>query len=365
MKPQPLESRRPLVQIVGPADNWILEKLARRLASKLPYSEFVPWKPRPGTPALLAYYVNYALYQEPSGLIDVGFFTHRDDSQQFLERARSMDHCVSMSKLYADWLKEHGVHAVTHIPMGCDYYRYRPRLILGVVGLLDHPRKGKHLVETVRQLPFVEVLTTEGKVSEEGICDFYQRLDYVLIPATVEGGPMSVLEGLAMGKPLIAPATVGLIPEFADSPHVRRYPTGDSDALVRLVTECYEEKLERNRLVQDRTWDRWAEAHHRLFVELLHRRGKPVPEPARGFRFGMLAELDIPARVNVEPLEKKLDDVAVQLYYGEYAEARRILIQAVREFPFAAKLLSTIPQGDDPSEAEAPRHVGRIKPLLS
>ena len=63
-----------------------------------------------------------------------------------------------------------------------------------------HPRKGRHLVEELRKLPFVEVLTTEGKMPEEELPAFYQRLDYVLIPATVEGGPMSLSEGLAMGK---------------------------------------------------------------------------------------------------------------------------------------------------------------------
>jgi hypothetical protein len=76
------------LQVVGPTDNWILERLARRLAALLPYAEFAPWLPHGGAGALMAYYVNYALYEEPSGLIDVGFFTHRDDGQGFLERAR-------------------------------------------------------------------------------------------------------------------------------------------------------------------------------------------------------------------------------------------------------------------------------------
>ena len=54
------------------------------------------------------------------------------------------------------------------------------RHVLGVTGPLDHPRQGKHLVEQVRKLPFVELLAGEGHVSEEELPDFYQRLDYVL-----------------------------------------------------------------------------------------------------------------------------------------------------------------------------------------
>ena len=79
--------------------------------------------------------------------MDVGFFTHRDDEQEFLGRARRMDYRVCMSKLYADRMRQQGVEHLEHIPMGFDSYRYRPRLVLGVIGRLDHPRKGKHLVE--------------------------------------------------------------------------------------------------------------------------------------------------------------------------------------------------------------------------
>ena len=75
-------------------------------------------------------------------------------------------------------------------PMGFDAYRYRPRLILGVVGLLEHERKGKRLVDSLRDLPFVEIITTEGRMSATQVRDLYERVDYVLIPATVEGGPV-------------------------------------------------------------------------------------------------------------------------------------------------------------------------------
>ena len=67
-------------------------------------------------------------------MIDVGFFTHRDDANRFLDRARSMDDCVCMSRLHADWLRSQGVATVTHIAMGFDSYRYRPRLLLAPNG---------------------------------------------------------------------------------------------------------------------------------------------------------------------------------------------------------------------------------------
>jgi hypothetical protein len=255
-----LSASNSLVQIVGPSDEWILERLAKKLSSKLPYSEFVPWKPAPTPATRLVYYMNYALFQQRSGLIDVGFFTHHDASHRFLERAHQVDLCVSMSRKYADWLKEQGVQHVIHIPMGFDAVQYRPRLILGVVGRLDHPRKGKELVDRLRTLPFVEIVTTEGKIPEGQLRQLYDRLDYVLIPATVEGGPMSLLEALSMGKPLIAPEDVGMVQEFGTTTHIRRYRTGDVKALEQVVRKCFEEKSRSSRLVKDRTWDHWAES---------------------------------------------------------------------------------------------------------
>jgi hypothetical protein len=351
MNAPPGERAGPLLEVVGPADDWVLERLARRLAAKLPYAEFVPWRPRPGGAARIAYYVNYALYEGPSGLIDVAFFTHYDEAQRFLERARRVDHCVCMSGQYADWLLAQGVRSVTHIPMGFDYYRYRPQLVLGVFGRLEHPRKGKHLVEKLRQLPFVDIVATEGRVPEKDLRDLYQGVDYVLIPATVEGGPMCLLEGLAMGKPVIAPADVGMVPEFGNTEHILRYPAGDAETLVRVATACHQEKLRRTRLVQDRTWDRWAEAHHRLFTALLKARGLAVPEPAPGFRFGLLAELEIPAHVDVEHLEARVDRAAGHLFYGRYRAARAALMAVAAQFPCAHKLLATVP-ADEPGAPE-------------
>jgi hypothetical protein len=313
------------------------------LGAKLPYARFVAGQPEPDGLVRLAYYINYALWQKPSGLIDVGFFTHLDESNRCLERARAMQYCVCQCRQYADWLLKQGAKSVTYIPMGYDAYRYRPRLVLGVVGLLNHPRKGWHLVEAVRKLPFVEVRTTDGGLSEEDLPAFYQGLDYVLIPATVEGGPMSLLEGLAMGKPIIAPEGVGMVPEFGDTRHIRRYPAGDAEALVQLVSQCYDEKQDRARLVKLRSWDAWAQSHHHLFMDLLTLGGQPEPEPAIGFRFGMMGELDVPFGIDVQRLENGIDSLARHLFWGQYAEARAQLQELVKTFSCAKPLLKTTP----------------------
>jgi hypothetical protein len=136
------------------------------------------------------------------------------------------------------------------------------------------------------------------------------------------------------------------VPEFGATEHIRRYPAGDAEALVQLVTACYEDKRARSNLVADRSWDHWAEAHHHVFTRLLRERGWALPPPAPAFRFGLLRELDIPWGMDVRGLETLVDWTAAQLYHGRYRTARLILKEAVSRYPLARKLLKLIPEED-------------------
>ena len=146
-----------------------------------------------------------------------------------------------------------------------------------------------------------------------------------------------------MGKPVIAPEGVGLIPEFGPTLYLRRYPAGDVAALVRLVTQCHAEKLQASRLVADRTWDHWAAGHHELFGRLLRKRRPGVACTRPGFWLRGLAELDLAAGTDVAALEGALDRVARPLYFGDYLQTRALLQDVVTRFPEARRLLERIP----------------------
>jgi hypothetical protein len=146
-----------------------------------------------------------------------------------------------------------------------------------------------------------------------------------------------------MGKPVLAPEGVGMVPELLETDLIRRYPAGDAEALVALVSTCYEEKRRRSHVVQDRTWDAWAQAHHHLFMQLLRSRGQSVPAPALGFRFGMLTEIDISPGVAVHPLEDAVDQAARHLYFGRSDAARAVLEGVCPQYPLVQSLLDTIP----------------------
>jgi hypothetical protein len=79
-------------------------------------------------------------------------------------------------------------------------------LILGVVGR-EYPgnRKGTEALAEIRRLPGVEVRFTGGRLPFARLPEFYKSIDYLLVLSRNEGGPLPVLEALAMGKPVIAP----------------------------------------------------------------------------------------------------------------------------------------------------------------
>jgi hypothetical protein len=78
----------------------------------------------------------------------------------------------------------------------------------------------------------------------------------------------------------------------------------------------------------------------------LRQRGIEPPQPAPGFRFGMLEELEIPLGIDVEPLEAAVDQAAAHLFYGEDASARAALAEVVGRYPCVRGLLESPPLAD-------------------
>ncbi|PHK93042.1 hypothetical protein CR162_20720, partial [Pseudoroseomonas rhizosphaerae] len=162
------------------------------------------------------------------------------------------------------------------------------KIRIGVVGRTYHTgRKGEHIVAQVMDIPEIEwSFTGEGwpdpalKLPDAVLPDFYRQLDYVLVPALYEGGPMSVVEALACGTEVISPP-VGWVPEF---PHIE-YKVGDAEDLRRVLLELVEKKRKLRQSTLDRTWDAWAEGHDRVFQELARKNGltlAPPPPQSRG-----------------------------------------------------------------------------------
>jgi glycosyltransferase involved in cell wall biosynthesis len=267
------------VQVVHNGNAWILRRLAHYLIDRLPYVEGAAWRPSALRHFDLTYYVNYQLWRRPkqplrrrilwrrprSRLVGA-FFPHRE-GEDFDLAARTLDFCVAPSARYADYLREQcnpNSHLIHH---GIELDRFSPKLRLGFVGRrYATGRKGDELLRAVAALPYVDLISTEGNLSDEEIPAFYQQLDYVLITSSVEGGPLCFQEGLASGKPILS-TDVGMVSEFRNAPGVHIFR--DQAELLALLERALAERLLLRANVEKYSVDYWVSAHDELFRRLI------------------------------------------------------------------------------------------------
>ncbi len=290
------------VNIVVADRGWILERCAREIESRLSY---ITVQAQPDPRADLNYYVNYSAYRQSQPTLEIGFFTHIEErdkqaTRRFFSVARKMDICVCMSSLYADRLKEAGVKKVRVITPGVDLDTYQPRVKIGVVGR-TYPtgRKGEDLIARLIDEPGIEWHFTGSGwpapatyYAPEEMPSFYNSVDYILVSSYYEGGPMTVLEALACGKPVIAPP-VGFIPNY---PHIE-YRTGDVEDLRRVLREIVAQRRQLRQSVAHLTWDAWASAHDGLFRSALEP-AQPTRKPLKPSTLKVLMALHAPENLS-------------------------------------------------------------------
>lgn len=269
------------VNIVTSDRGWILERLATEITSRLPYVRFSGGADHD---AAIQYYITYSSRRAAISPIEVAFFAHLEEDQRTREKffavAREVDHCICMSSPYETLLRDAGIPTVTTVPPGVDLDALKPVVKIGVVGRTYHTgRKGEALVAQVMDVEGIEWhFTGDGwpgqalHLPHDGMAQFYNSMDYILVPALYEGGPMSVVEALACGRPVIAPP-IGWVSNF---PHIE-YKTGDVDDLRRVLNEVVAERQRLRESVLSTTWDAWADGHDRVFRELM-RNASLAPE---------------------------------------------------------------------------------------
>jgi glycosyltransferase involved in cell wall biosynthesis len=266
------------VQVVHSGNAWILQRLARYLIDGLPYVHGSPWRASALQHFDITYYVNYQLCERPrqplrrrllwrkanSRLVGA-LFPHRE-GPDFDRVARQLDFCVAPSARYADYIREHcnpNAHLIYH---GIELDRFAPKLRLGFIGRrYKTGRKGDELLRAVAELPYVELLCTEGKLSDLEIPAFYRQLDYVLITSSIEGGPLCFQEGLASGKEIIT-TDVGMVSEFRNAPGVHVYR--DQQELFALLERKLAERMQLRATIAEFSVDYWVREHDKLFRRL-------------------------------------------------------------------------------------------------
>lgn len=188
--------------VTEPAPGWVLRWMSEELCKVLPNSK-VTEQMDPNADANI--YINYGLLHEKSKL-DIALFTHFeyknvDLIQKWYDASAKADLCLAMNKNILKYLDK-SKSVVVYIPPAKSFYK--EKLILGVVGrnYSYTNRKRFDLIERLKEVNGVEIKRAES-LSFEEMPKFYKEIDYLLIIAENEGGPMPLVEALAYGKPVI------------------------------------------------------------------------------------------------------------------------------------------------------------------
>ena len=264
---------------------WILERLAREISKAATSARDIEVSivDSPSGEADLTYFLPYSVQKPQEHGLVVSYFSHQEMVEpahsNFLEKARAADHCVVSARKYQRLLNEEGIDSVSLVYLATELAAFEPRLTIGVVGRTYHTgRKGEELVAQLMDLPFVDfVFTGEGWpeppkyfAGEAGMQKFYQEIDYLLIPATIEGGPVPLFEALASGCEVIS-SDVGCVEDF---PHIP-FETGNADDLRRVLNSLYEKKMALRKAVESHDWSDFGAAHVTEFRALLEASGLP------------------------------------------------------------------------------------------
>ncbi|MFA5023392.1 MAG: glycosyltransferase [Patescibacteria group bacterium] len=213
----------------------------------------------------------------------------KDLFDKFISCSKTADVAITMSKKYTDILTCAGANVVQAIP-GVDSGKFalrqaeRPtsknKLIVGYVGrqYASSDRKNPRLLERIAaQQSFVDLRISGGIVKEQDLPKFYASLDAVVSPSKIEGGPMSIVEGLAVGVPIICFESVGLADEFNEG--IIKVKFGDADAFMARLERFwatkeymeyrkYDTMLSMRKQVENLTWENFVKKHDEIWSSL-------------------------------------------------------------------------------------------------
>ncbi len=216
-------------------NKWILRRWCEEWSKRIPDSTISTEASSDTDVNIFCNYFLFATKEANWIQKNISIFTHREKNDRtmqllFDQAARLSDWCIAQSVNTAKLLPKEKT-TVIHPGIGELFYRNSP-ITIGIVGReYNSGRKNFDRIDVLKskfkELNFVH----ESSKSYEEMPDFYnKKIDYLLITANNEGGPMPVAEAIASGKPVIAPEGVGWCDEFS----CIRYD-GTLDDLIRVI----------------------------------------------------------------------------------------------------------------------------------
>lgn len=209
-------------------------------------------------------YINYYLWFPvflKTDAVDVLMFCHMN-SEKMIEYACEADYIVTMNTKYYDMFNKLNKPCST-VFFGVDkQFKCKLKLLVAGKNYSNIDRKNIKLLNMVRELSFVDVVFTNGQHKFEELPDLYNSCDYVFVPSKIEGGPMSLIEGLACGKKVIIPPDVGMAQDFLDG--IIPYENNNFESLYSVLKNLYMEKKKISKLVEHLSWSNFCNENKRI-----------------------------------------------------------------------------------------------------
>ena len=189
----------------------------------------------------------------------MSYFTHIEPGAKaalYNEVAKLVDLRIAMNVGQLEHLRTFGPSIVLPLPIDMD--KFKPvgntgnvKPVIGVSGYVyASGRKGIDLLKKAME-EFGK--RANFKASGKGwpcptkfypwtdMQKFYQHLDIFLCTSLIEGGPMTTLEALACGVPVVIPSDVGIHPQLHYIPGIYRYVTGDYNSMASALLQAIDE----------------------------------------------------------------------------------------------------------------------------
>lgn len=160
---------------------------------------------------------------------------------------------IGMNQGQLPHLRRYGQSAALPLPLERDYFRLRGDNSRGtpIIGFSGYTyRTGRKRTDLVQRLMRDFAGRATFKASGRGwpcptrmyrweeMSDFFRSLDLYVCTSEAEGAPMTTLEAMACGVPVVIPAEVGIHPQIPDAKGVYRYPVGNYKALKGAVRDA-------------------------------------------------------------------------------------------------------------------------------
>jgi len=280
-------------------DERILPRFARTLQSSLGWG----LSHRVDTSYDINYLLAYFEQQKNEGYqgLTISYFTHvepGDKARLYDKVADLVQLRIAMNYGQLAHLRTFGPSISLPLPIDLNKFTLRSgktistKPTVGVSGYVYRSgRKGIDLLTTaIAEFSTRAVFRGSGKgwpcptkfYNWKDMQSFYQHLDIFLCTSLIEGGPMTTLEALACGIPVVIPAEMGIHPQLPYIPGIYRYIVGNYDSMAIALMQALHEVGDANRpalrsAVAPHCVKAFVEGHREAIDFYFGKKSVPVP----------------------------------------------------------------------------------------